>query len=111
VLLEDLLFEAQQAAKAIKAMFVPRDMEHLKVHDLGRLLLLLGHSGVSIPPNIQRASQLTVYAVQTRYPEEAENSVTVDEYTAAVSIAEAVVAWAQNLVQTEFRMKGRPEDR
>ena len=42
VYLEDLCFDAQQAAeKAIKAVMLQRNVEFPYVHDLGRLLSLL----------------------------------------------------------------------
>ncbi len=50
VYLEDLCFDAQQAAeKAIKAVLIARGVDFPLVHDLARLLTLLGRSGETIP--------------------------------------------------------------
>ena len=94
VYLEDLCFDAQQAAqKAIKAVLIARGVSFPLVHDLARLLTLLGQSGETIPPDIADATDLTRFAIATRYPSIAE-PVTAAEHRRAVAIAEAVVAWA-----------------
>ena len=52
--LEDLCFEAQQAAeKAIKAVMIARKVEFPYVHDLARLLSLLDAVGESIPETVR----------------------------------------------------------
>ncbi len=54
--LEDLCFEAQQAAeKAIKAVLIRRGIEFPYVHDLNRLLALLEEAGEKIPETIRKA--------------------------------------------------------
>jgi HEPN domain-containing protein len=94
VYLEDLCFDAQQAAeKAIKAVLIARGVYFPLVHDLARLLTILGQSGETIPPAIADATDLTRFAVVTRYPGVAE-PVTAEEHRRAVAIAEAVVKWA-----------------
>ena len=98
VSLEDLCFDAQQAAeKAIKAVLIARGVDFPLVHDLARLLTLLGQSGETIPQAIADATDLTRFAVATRYPGVAE-PVTVEEHQRAVAIAEAVVTWADESV-------------
>ncbi len=95
VYLEDLCFDAQQAAeKAIKALLIARGVEFPYVHDLVRLLSLLGDAGLSVPAPVWRAKELTRYATTARYP---ETGVPVSEaqYADAVEIAEAVVGWAE----------------
>ena len=48
--LEDLCFEAQQAAeKAIKAVMMKRDIEFPFVHDLNRLMSILEQAGETVP--------------------------------------------------------------
>ena len=48
--LEDLCFDAQQAAeKAIKAVMIARDIDFPYMHDLGSLLTLLEENGETIP--------------------------------------------------------------
>ena len=93
--LEDLCFEAQQAAeKAVKAVLIRRDIAYPYVHDLARLLSMLEDAGESIPNIVLRAEELTLYALITRYPGPAR-PITTLEYTAAIETAEAVVRWAE----------------
>lgn len=73
VYLEDLCFDAQQAAeKAIKAVLIRRGVEFPHTHDLGRLLALVRDEGESIPDAVEEARELTAYAWLTRYPAEPE---------------------------------------
>jgi HEPN domain-containing protein len=98
---EDLCFDAQQAAeKAIKAVLITRGVDFPLVHDLAYLLTLLEQSGETIPPAIADATDLTRFAVTTRYPGIAE-PVTPEEHHRAVAIAEAVVTWADERVGEE----------
>ncbi|MCY4660982.1 MAG: HEPN domain-containing protein [Acidobacteria bacterium] len=95
VYLEDLCFDAQQAAeKAIKALMIARGIEFPYVHDVDHLLSLLEERGGAIPGTIRRASELTKYATVTRYPGTLR-PVTEVEYTEAVELAAAVVRWAE----------------
>ena len=93
--LEDLCFDAQQAAeKAIKAVMIAREIDFPYVHDLGSLLSSLEVTGESVPEAIRAAVSLTTYATATRYPN-AGAPVTEQEYREAIAIAEAVVRWAE----------------
>ena len=97
--LEDLCFDAQQAAeKAIKALLIKREVVFPYVHDLARLVTLLDAAGQEIPAVVRRAENLTRYAGVTRYPGLAE-PVTEEQYQEAVTIAEAVVQWAAEHMQ------------
>ena len=81
--LEDLCFEAQQAAaKAVKAVLISRDIEYPYVHDLARLLSMLEDAGESAPCVVRKAEELTPYALITRYTGPAR-AVTTPEYLAA----------------------------
>lgn len=96
VYLEDLCFDAQQAAeKAIKAVLLKKKIAFPYVHDLARLLTLLEESGEEIPEVVRQAENLTRYAVVTRYPGLTE-PVTEEHYQEAVANAEAVVRWAED---------------
>ena len=65
--LEDLCFQAQQAAeKAIKAMMIMREIDFPYVHDLTRLLVIFESSGEHVPGRVRLAANLTRYAVATR---------------------------------------------
>ena len=95
VYLEDLCFDAQQAAeKAVKAVMIRRNIEFPYVHDLARLLSLLEEAGENIPGVVRKAEELTRYALVTRYPGIAR-PVSEQEYAEAVEIAERVVQWAE----------------
>jgi HEPN domain-containing protein len=94
VLLEDLCFDAQQAAeKAIKAVHIARNIEFPYPHDLEKLVQLLEDAGETIPTSVLVAKTLTRFAVTTRYPN-LWGSVTEDDYITGVATAGAVVAWA-----------------
>lgn len=100
VYLEDLCFDAQQAAeKALKALLICRGVRFPYVHDLAELLGLVEQAGQKVPETVREAARLTRYAVVTRYPGLVE-PVTWQEYKDAVTIAEAVVRWAQDIVGT-----------
>jgi HEPN domain-containing protein len=95
IYLEDLCFDAQQAAeKAIKAVLIRRGIRFRFVHDLTSLLTLIEREGSSIPETVKEAGRLTRYAVAIRYPGHDE-LVTLDEYERAVAIAETVLKWAE----------------
>ena len=69
VYLEDLCFDAQQAAeKAIKAVFIHRGETFPYVHNLKKLLELLEKNGLKIPKYIRQADVLTRFAAEPRYP-------------------------------------------
>src|SRR6266446_7005069 len=94
VYLEDLCFDAQQAAeKAVKAVFIHRGWAFPYTHDLTRLLGLLDRSSLKIPKYVRRADELTRFAVETRYPG-LSGPVTQRQYRTMVRIAEAVLKWA-----------------
>ena len=95
VYLEDLCFDAQQAAeKAIKAVMIARNIEFPYVHDLAHLLSLIEEGGEAIPVAIRQADELTKYATIMRYPG-GIRPISEPEYQEAVAIAEAVVRWAE----------------
>ncbi len=94
--LEDLCFEAQQAAeKAVKAVMISRNIDFPYVHNLALLLSMLEEDGETVPNPVRRAVRLTPYAVDTRYPG-LSNPVEEQEYMDAVEIAETVVRWAED---------------
>ena len=101
VYLEDLCFDAQQAAeKAIKALLMRRGVKFPYVHDLARLFTLLEESGEEIPEDVRRAEILTPYAVIARYPTLSE-PVDQQQYREAIELATAVLRWATERVEEE----------
>ncbi|MBI3681022.1 MAG: HEPN domain-containing protein [Acidobacteria bacterium] len=98
--LEDLCFDAQQAAeKAIKAVLIHRKVPLVYTHNLQRLLDLVEQCGVAIPQTVAEASYLTRFASLTRYP--AADEATPEQYEEAKRIAEAVLRWAEQLMLGE----------
>lgn len=96
--MEDLCFEAQQAAeKSLKAVMVLRGIQFPYVHDISRLVSLIEREGVEVPEVLLKAEKLTIYAVITRYPG-VVRPVTEQEYLEAVEIAESVVLWAEKTI-------------
>lgn len=103
VYLEDLCFDAQQAAeKAIKAVLLHMGVRFPYIHDLAELLAMIEKSGESIPDPVRKAGRLTRFAIVTRYPGLAE-PVTREEYKKAVKAAEEVVRWAEKQTKSKKR--------
>ena len=101
VYLEDLCFDAQQAAeRALKAVLIHLGTPFPYVHDLSRLLSLIEESGIPIPEDVKEAAILTDYAVSTRYPGLSE-PVSLDEYREAMALAARVLTWAQGILGAE----------
>ena len=117
VYLEDLCFDAQQAAeKALKAVLIHLDVSFPYVHDLARpydkastgsaqrlrtpLLTLVKQAGREVPASVRQAARLTRYAVVIRYPGLPE-PVVRGEYEEAVSIAAEAVRWAEEIIGIE----------
>lgn len=98
VYLEDLCFDAQQAAeKALKALLLYREIVFPFVHDLAELVTILQRSGQEVPAGVTEAARLTRFAVETRYPSLAE-AVTLEDYKRAVAIAKEVILWVETKV-------------
>lgn len=99
ILLEDLCFDAQQAAeKAIKGVLVHRRIRFPKTHALADLFSLAANNGVEVPANVSAAADLTTYAVETRYPGVSE-SVSREEWIEAVASANFVLRWAEAVIR------------
>ena len=96
--LEDLCFDAQQAAeKAIKGVMITCDIAFPYVHNLDQLLTVLESNGQQVPEKIRQAEKLTPYATAARYPG-IEQPISEQHYLEAVEIAEAVVRWAEKRI-------------
>ena len=92
VYLDDLCFDAQQAAeKAIKAVLIQLGVRFPYIYDLAQLLALVEEAGRVLPLPIRQAAGLSEYAVAGRYPGPSE-PVTTQEYHEAMALAEAVVS-------------------
>ena len=87
-------FNAHQAVeKAVKAVYVSRQVPFLYVHDIKTLLDGLRERGVAVPESLKEAEGMTVYATETRYPD--SEPVSAEEHSEAVRIAAAVLEWAK----------------
>jgi len=96
--LEDLCFQAQQAAeKALKGLLIYLHQSFPPVHNLAVLVSLLEKADQDVPNKIRQAVDLSDYAVAARYPG-AQEPITQEEHEEAVSIAEEVVQWAERIV-------------
>ena len=94
IVVEDLCFQAQQAAeKALKAVCRDKGIEFRSTHDIDELVELLSDNGVPITQEVDDATILTRYAVQTRYPGLAP-ALTESDWVEAVGLAKGVVRWA-----------------
>lgn len=86
-------FSAQQAAKkAIKAVFVARQVDYPMIHDLTELIAALG-GGHAVSSRRGDVSWLSRWAVGTRYPGDPEPSW--QDADRAVAIARDVMAGAE----------------
>lgn len=98
VLLEDLCFEAQQAAeKALKALLIHLSGEYPRTHAFNLLLMRL-ETHRKVPDAIREVIELTDYAVQMRYPGD-YYPVSDEEYERAVELASRVLDWVSAQIQ------------
>jgi len=103
VFLEDLCFDAQQAAeKALKAVCVHHNLDFPKTHSLVILTDILESASLQIPPEVKAAAGLTSYPVQARYPDWGEE-VTEEEYQRTLELARRVVSWVESILGEEER--------
>lgn len=92
---EDLCFQAQQAAeKALKAVYIHRQVTFRFTHDIRELIVGLRHQGINVPGGLDDSTRLTKYAVESRYPYFAE-IISEEDRWEAVRLAESVLDWAE----------------
>jgi len=95
---EDLCFQLQQAAeKALKGLLIFYGVEPEYTHNIDLLITAL-KKFTDIPEKINEAAQLTIYAVQTRYPGEYDD-ITKEEYETTVKIAKDCLDWVDNIIK------------
>jgi len=95
---EFLCFHAQQAAeKSLKAVLIHKGILFPKTHIIERLVDLLPED-ISKIPELSEAAKLSVYATASRYPGDISEPVTAEEYREAITLAEAVVQWAETVL-------------
>ena len=88
-------FHAQQAVeKSLKAACVVRGLEIRRTHDLAALAQALLDDGATLPMPPDDFRQLNPFAVQYRYDDELQSSMTLGELSMAMR---RVMAWARQL--------------
>jgi HEPN domain-containing protein len=98
IFLEDLCFQAQQAAeKALKGLLIFYNIEPEKTHNLVSLIKELSKH-IAIPEEINEIVILNDYAVQTRYPGN-YTPINEEEYNNAIRIAENCINWIEKKVK------------
>ena len=101
---EDLCFQSQQAAeKALKGLLIHYGIEPEFTHNIEILIKELKKI-IYVPEEVNEASKLTIYAVQTRYPGEYEE-ITKDEYERSIKIAKECLEWVEKIIETEIQKK------
>lgn len=94
ILLEELCFHAQQAVeKSLKGFLVAQGMSFPKTHNIRTLIDILPEH-MMVPVEIEKAAELTDYAVMSRYPSSVE-PISEEEYQEAIRLAEVVMEWVK----------------
>ena len=101
---EDLCYQAQQAVeKGLKGLLIYYGVEPELTHNIEILLNDL-EKYVKIPDDIKKATNLTKYAIITRYPGEYDE-VTKEGYMESIKIAEDCLEWIENTIMENDRSK------
>jgi HEPN domain-containing protein len=88
-------FHAQQSIeKWLKAVMALHDLKEARIHDLGRLLEILGQDGIDLPPTADRLDDLSIYAVPLRYADLLDAEPLDREAT--VTLVGEVARWAES---------------
>ena len=97
---EDLCYQSQQAVeKALKGLLIYYEIEPEFTHNIGLLLNKLEEI-VKIPENVKVTTNVTKYAVLTRYPGEYDE-ITKEEYEKSIEIAKACLDWVEKTIESE----------
>jgi HEPN domain-containing protein len=92
-----ICFHAQQAAeKFMKAYHVFLDIEFQKTHDIEDLVIVAGKKDPSILKLKNPGAELSVFAVETRYPEFEDPSI--NDAKNAVEVAEKFKQFIKNKI-------------
>ena len=103
---EDLCYQAQQAVeKGLKGLLIYYEVEPEFTHNI-RILLDGLEKFIIIPENIKEATNLTKYAVITRYPGEYDE-ITKERYKESVDIAKNCLEWIEKTIKECEENKGK----
>ena len=95
---EDLCFQSQQAVeKALKGLLIYYGIDPEFTHNIGLLLNKL-ENFTEIPENIKIATNVTKYAVMTRYPGEYDE-ITKKDYEESIKIARDSIDWVETKIK------------
>jgi HEPN domain-containing protein len=103
---EDLCYQSQQAVeKVLKGLLIYYGVEPEFTHNIEILLKEL-KKFTEIPENIKETAQLTIYAVQTRYPGEYDE-ITKEEYENSIKIAKDCLDWVEIKIKESEENKNK----
>lgn len=71
--------------------------EFEKIHSISKLLKQVEAAGITVPDEIKETAELSVYAIDTRYPGDYD-PVTESEYRQVLAMAEKVIKWAEEKI-------------
>lgn len=98
--LEDLCFDLQQCVeKSFKALLILNGADFPKTHSISKLIELLQENGINVPEELLESVELTIYAVETRYPLHYQEPISEKEHKNALQIAQKVYDWAESQIQ------------
>jgi len=94
-------YQSQQAVeKALKGLLIFYGVDPEYTHNIGLLLNEL-EKFTEIPENIKLATNVTKYAVITRYPGEYDE-ITKENYEESIKIATDCIEWAENKIKEKI---------
>ena len=97
---EDLCYQAQPSRRKSNYSNIHfKKITFPYIHDITALLPRPEHHGIVVPGEIRKASVLSIYASQTRYPG-IEPPLTEEEYKNAVCTAKSVIVWAEKIIKS-----------
>ena len=98
---EDLCYQSQQAVeKALKGLLIFYGIDPEYTHNIGLLLNEL-EKFTEIPEDIKLATNVTKYAVITRYPGEYDE-ITKENYEESIKIAKDTIEWVENKIKEKI---------
>ena len=101
--LQQLVEKSLKAIIIFHGIVVP--LHRFKTHIIGDLLDILEENGIEVPSFVKKATSLTRYAFEVRYPDDYV-PVSVEEYEEAYEIALNVCEWAKGIIEGSEGGKG-----
>jgi HEPN domain-containing protein len=88
---EIICFHAQQCAeKYLKGLLAFRDVDFPKTHSIEDIISMCAKPYPSIKVELDGADALSAYAVETRYPDDSDDTITESVAVEAISMAKKV---------------------